>query len=203
MNKISLCILALGAAPLAAQTWEAGLFIGRQKYEPVVISVPGVASARIKVDDRSVLGLRLGYSVLDLGAARLQATVAFQPPVTSSGTLGVRSSLDEASAAGDYKQSSFAVGAMFNFKTPVALGVGLDYRVEKLEAEGSSTNYGRAWLRASAGMVFPMPTFSPFVGLEFTAPLTTTSDLRNPSEEELLKAAAPKAQIGIYGGIRF
>lgn len=203
MNKCIPFLLVLGAVPLAAQDFEVGLFLGQQRYDSVNLEVPGVAKGRADVDAKGVLGLRVGYSVADLGPARLQATAALQPAVTSRGTLGVRSSLDEVALQGDYKQSSYAVGAMVNFRTAVALGVGLDYRVEKLEALGVSTNYGRAWLRANAGLIFPMPSVSPFVGLEVTAPLTATSGFRNPSEEDLLKSVAPKAQIGVYGGIRF
>jgi hypothetical protein len=58
-------------------------------------------------------------------------------------------------------------------------------------------------LRANAGYAFPSPVVKPFVGLEVALPLTSKSFDRAATDEENMKAFAPKLQIGLYAGIRF
>ena len=43
----------------------------------------------------------------------------------------------------------------------------------------------------------------PFFGLEVALPLTSKSFSATASDEDNMKAFAPKLQIGLYGGIRF
>jgi hypothetical protein len=89
----------------------------------------------------------------------------------------------------------------------MAFGVGLDYRMEKLNTTNSSgisdVSYPRPWLRATAGYAIPSPVVKPFIGLEVGVPLTSKGFDIKDNQQELFRALAPKMQIGIYGGVRF
>lgn len=191
MKKFSLPLL-LVAAPLAAQSFEAGLFLGQQSYKDT--SVVGI---EVKADSKTVAGARVGYSLVDLGPALFQITAGYQPESKS-----------EIKVAGtgtgtDLKQSHWSVGAMFNFKAVLAIGAGLEYRSEKLTADLDSTTYGRPWARVNAGFAFPSPLVKPFIGLEVAVPLASKSFDVAASDSENLKALAPKLQVGVYAGLRF
>ncbi len=194
MKKLALIALVAGM-PLAAQSWELGLFAGQQSYKS--IDAFGI-SAQPK--SKTVLGARLGYSVVDLGPALFQVTAGFQPKTES--TIQVNG----ADFGEKFQQQHTSVGAMFNFKAGVAFGVGMEYRMEKLNTVSSGlsdTSYNRPWLRANAGYAFPSPVVKPFIGLEVAVPLTSKSFDAAASDEENMKAFAPKLQLGLYAGIRF
>lgn len=194
MRTIALAILVV-ATPLAAQDWEIGVFAGQQSYKS--IDVFGI-SAQPK--STTVLGARLGYSVVDLGPALFQLTAGFQPKTESTIEVNGTGFSDK------FQHQHMSVGAIFNFKAVVAFGVGLDYRLEKLNVTGSGlsdTSYNRPWLRANAGYAFPSPVVKPFIGLEVALPLVSKSFDVAATDEENMKAFAPKLQIGIYAGIRF
>ncbi len=192
--------LALVAAPLGAQTFEAGLFIGQQSFKSYSAS-----GLNLEPSKKTVTSARFGYSLIDLGPALFQVTAGYQPEaktsVEANGTSipGVQ-----------YTQKHWSVGAMFNFKAFVAVGAGVEYRSETLGSEGGgssiSTTYGRPWARMNAGVAFPTPLVKPFIGLEVALPLVSKSpsltDYLN-NDAEGLKAHAPKMQVGVYGGIRF
>ncbi|HJW72484.1 MAG TPA: hypothetical protein VJ486_06465 [Geothrix sp.] len=190
MKKILLPLL-LVAAPLGAQSFEAGVFIGQQTYKEF-----NYLGFTAKPDSKTVASARLGYSIVDLGPALFQITAGFQPESKANIT-------NNAGVTGELKQSHWSVGAMFNFKAVVAFGAGVEYRSEKLDdGAGTSTTYGRPWARVNAGLAFPTPLVKPFIGLEVAAPLSSKSnDVASP--EDGLKSMAPKMQIGVYGGIRF
>jgi len=102
------------------------------------------------------------------------------------------------------------VGLAFIFKAGVSASVGVDYRWDKLtgafEGASSSATYGRPWVRANIGFAFPTPVLKPFLGVEVAAAIgkKDVDAVTGPAtDEEALKALAPKLQIGIYGGIRF
>lgn len=198
MKKMSL-LLVLAAVPLSAQSFEVGLFIGQQSYKSF-----SAAGQTIEPVKKTVTGVRLGYSIVDLGPALLQVTAGYQPESKTTGEL------NGVTLPGDYSQKHWSVGAMFNFKAFVAIGAGVEYRSESLGFKDTgidvSTTYGRPWARANVGFAFPTPIVKPFIGLEVAVPLASTS----PSAAEYgvddsvtLKAHAPKMQIGLYGGIRF
>jgi hypothetical protein len=85
---------------------------------------------------------------------------------------------------------------MFNFKTMVAVGVGMEMRRENQTLLSNNANYTRPWFRANLGIAFPTPIVKPFIGLEMA--VTPSSE-----NKEYVKALAPKAQFGVYAGIRF
>ncbi|MDP1830748.1 MAG: hypothetical protein Q8K67_01730 [Geothrix sp.] len=199
--KKTLLPLLLVAAPLSAQSFEAGLFIGQQSYKS--FSDAGLTAEPAK---KTVAGVRFGYSLVDLGPALLQVTAGYQP----ESKTGIE--VNGTAVPGfDFTQKHWSVGAMFNFKAFVAIGAGVEYRSESLGVKGPltdiSTTYGRPWARANVGFAFPTPIVKPFIGLEVALPLTSTSpstaEYFGPDDAVSLKAHAPKMQIGVYGGIRF
>jgi hypothetical protein len=199
-------VLLCATAPLAAQNWEAGLFIGQQSYKSIDIpGVPGFLPAgSVEADNKTVYGVRLGYSIVDMGPVLFQITGGYQPKSEATmKVLGIES-------PAKYTHEHTSVGAMFNFKAGMAAGAGIEYRFEKVGASdgttSESTNYARPWFRANLGFAFPTPLVKPFVGLEVAMPLTSKSlDLTSAhiTSEDLYKALAPKLQIGLYAGIRF
>lgn len=191
MKKMILPLVLVAAAPLAAQDFEIGLFVGRQTYK--TNDVIGIST---EPKSKTVTAARFGYSLVDIGPALFQLTVGYQPETeTDVEVNGV--------VLGSLKHKHYSVGAMFNFKAGVAIGAGLEYRNEKLDGGTVNTTYGRPWARANIGFAFPTPLVKPFLGLEVAAPMTSKSWEASASSEDKLKAFAPKLQIGIYGGLRF
>lgn len=190
MKKAALALLL--AAPLAAQSFEASLFVGGQSYSKFT------NTKSVETDGTTVIGLRGGYSFVDFGPLLLQGTVGYQ--MESEGKISVNGY----DSGEKYRHSATALGAMLHFKAIVAVGAGLEYRLEKLSTSyGRSTNYGRPWVRAHAGYAIPSPLLKPFLGLEVAAPLGSTDVDPNPSDENALRSLAPKFQVGVYAGIRF
>ena len=205
--KKTLALLALASAmPLAAQSFEVGLFAGQQSYKDFSASNP-LGSLSAKVDSKTVVAARFGYSIVDLGPALFQVTVGYQPEASATGrTTLTPQGLPSQVSTGDFKESNWSVGLMFNFKAVVAVGAGVEYRSEKLTDDNGSTTYGRPWARVNIGMAFPTPLVKPFIGIEASAPLASTSYNANATsfdEDNVRKSLAPKLQIGLYGGIRF
>ncbi len=195
MKKTALGLLL--ALPLSAQSFEVGAFLGQQLNKDVA-----VVGTKIEVDSTTVVGFRFGYSFVDFGPILLQGTLGYQGE--SKGKVKL-DGVEEPGAR--MKHDHTAIGVMANFKAVVAVGAGIEYRMEKLRAvdpsESRSVTYNRPWLRANLGYALPTPLLKPFIGLEVAMPLSSTSVSLGSSEDDLLKGLAPKFQIGLYGGIRF
>jgi hypothetical protein len=194
--KKLIALAALAAAPLAAQTFEVGLNVSRQIY-----AEPSAAGINVKEDAKTAVAARFGVALVDVGPVLFQATASYQPQTTTTATVSAPGF--PFSVSGDYKSGYWGVGAALTFKAVVAVGVGLEYRSEKLEDSANSTTYGRPWFRANFGYAFPTPIVKPFIGLEVGVPLAKKDLNASASNEDFLKALAPKNQIGLYGGIRF
>ncbi len=182
-------------APGNTRLRPSGLFAGQQSYKS--IDAFGMSA---EPKSKTVLGARVGYSVVDLGPALFQLTGGFQPKTDS--TIEINGT----NAGDKFQHQHMSVGAMFNFKAGVAFGAGIEYRFETLNITGSGisdTSYNRPWLRANLGYAIPSPVVKPFIGLEVALPLMSKSFSTTASDEDNMKAFAPKLQIGLYAGIRF
>jgi hypothetical protein len=204
--KMATVALALTlAAPLGAQSFEVGLFVGQQQYPSPRVDVAPGSTLQMEPDNKTVFAARFGYSVAQFGPASFQVTAGFQPDAKSTvkGTLTGYPTAD----IGEFKQSHWSVGAMFNFKAFVAVGAGLELRSERLSGTlagtTESTTYSRAWARLNAGIAIPSPVVKPFLGLEVAFPLSTQSLSLNSSNSDVMKSLAAKSQFGLYAGIRF
>ena len=199
MKKHAIPLAFLLAAPLGAQTFEVGFFLGPRQGPSPYADASGTASPD-RAETKTVYGARFGYSMAKFDAGSLQVTAGYQP----ESRLPVAAPL---SGQGEVTQSHWSAGAMFNFKTLVALGAGLEFRSEKLAGSGpggisDSTTYNRAWVRLNAGYVFGAPQLSPFIGVEAAFPLSSADNKLDTAADEL-KSLAPRNQIGIYAGLRF
>jgi predicted porin len=193
VKKLILPLALLSVAPLAAQSFEVGVFVGQQSYK----SASDIGGT-LEPSKKTVTSARFGYSVVDFGPALFQLTAGYQPESkTDVEANGVTI------PGSEFKQKHWSVGAMFNFKAGVAIGAGIEYRNETLTSGPDSTTYGRPWARANVGFAFPTPLVKPFIGLEVAAPMTSKSYDSAASDAENLKAVAPKMQVGIYAGLRF
>ncbi|HEU4952630.1 MAG TPA: hypothetical protein VFT46_11820 [Holophagaceae bacterium] len=212
--KKTLALLALaGALPLAAQSFEVGALYTWNPGHANTVSVGG-PSSEIKADTWKAAGLRVGYNFVSVGPMEFQGNATMQFNNKQDITVNGQSAPAPGSFTEEYKY--WAVGAAVNWNFLVRLGVGLEYRSERLHFNQSyagvtqydgATTYGRAWVRGTAGFTIPAPFVKPFIGAEVAFPLSTKSltadDLLTNNIDNLNKSLAPKAQYGIYAGIRF
>lgn len=197
---MKIAALALGmAASLSAQSWEAGLFLGRQSHPS--FGVAGTTPADVKVEAATVMAFRLGYALVERGAFRFQFAAVHQPKHTSDILVG-----GSATDGARLSHASSGLGVECRWKTFASLGLGLELRKEILESTGAaSTTWHRPWVRASMGWDLARTRVTPFVGLEVAMPLAEKSvgPLGPDSDTEAHKSLAPRLQAGVYGGIRF
>ena len=213
--KKTLALLALASAlPLAAQSFEAGALYTWNPTKDQTLSV-GSNSVGYKADTWKAAGLRFGYNFVSVGPMEFQGNATIQ--FNNTQDIAIKQNGAPVSTAGyvfneEYKY--WAVGAAVNWNFLMRLGVGLEYRSEQLHLNDSSdgyyhsTTYGRPWIRGTAGFSIPAPVVKPFIGAEVAFPLTTKtlnlSDVTPPVNlDNFNKSLAPKAQYGIYAGIRF
>ena len=210
--KKTLALLALASAlPLAAQSFEVGALYTWSPGKSQTLSSGG-SSIDLKADTWKAAGLRFGYNFVSVGPMEIQGNATMQ--FNNSQDIKVSSSGASATlGTEDYKY--WAVGAAINWNFLVRAGVGLEYRSESLgftdpsaPQYNKSTTYGRPWIRGTAGFTIPAPIVKPFIGVEAAFPLASKtlslSDVGStPNIDNLNKSLAPKAQYGIYVGIRF
>jgi hypothetical protein len=199
--------------PLAAQSFEVGALYTWNPGKSNTVTLGG-SSSDIKADTWKAAGLRFGYNFVSVGPMEFQGNATVQFNNKQDVTINGQSASAPQSITDEYKY--WAVGAAVNWNFLVRLGVGLEYRSERLhfnQSSGSvtqfdgSTTYGRPWIRGTAGFTIPAPVVKPFIGVEAAFPLTSSSlsaqDLMNSDINAVNKSLAPKAQYGIYAGIRF
>ena len=211
--KKTLALLALASAlPLAAQSFEVGALYTWNPTKGQTITA-GPNSEEIKADTWKAAGLRFGYNFVSIGPMEIQGNATMQ--FNNTQNIGIKVNGTTVPSPGiteDYKY--WAVGAAVNWNFLVRLGVGLEYRSESLkltdplDGVNPSTTYGRGWIRGTAGFTIPAPIVKPFIGAEVAFPLSTKSlaisDLSpSPNWDNFNKSMAPKAQYGLYAGIRF
>lgn len=210
----TLAFLALASAlPLAAQSFEAGVLYTWSPGKAQTVTNGGISS-EIKADTWKAAGLRFGYNFVHIGPMEIQGNATIQFNNKQNVLVNGQSASAPGSITEEYKY--WAVGAAVNWDFLVRLGVGLEYRSEQLHFNQSyggvnnfdgSTTYGRPWIRGTAGFTIPTPVVKPFIGIEAAFPITSSSvtyqDLVNSDINTLNKSLAPKAQYGIYAGVRF
>ena len=214
MRKILTLLVLASALPLVAQDFEVSALYTWNKPKSGTFSGGG-NNYDFTPDTWKAAGLRFGYTFAKVGTAEFQANTTLQFNNSESYTAkynGVTSPVGPLLKEG-YKY--WGLGVAVNWNTPVLVGVGLEYRSEKLEFDGTavgapdqSTTYGRPWLRGNVGYAFTTSSsMRPFVALEVAFPLTSSSPDYNQlvanNWESLSKGVAPKLQYGLNAGIRF
>lgn len=205
--KIALLLTLLGLLPLSAESWEAGLFVGSQRYNAMTGSLDGT-SLSVSVRSKTIYGFRLGYDLADLGPCTLQLTGAYLPQVASDfNEIISQPGLGSTTYTAQFKSQQSIVGAMFNFKLPVALGLGAEDRFERsslgYSGKWMSQNDARPWIRARATYAIPAPKLKPFIGLEAAIPLLKANHVFGPDDYPEVKDLAPMTQGGLTVGVRF
>jgi hypothetical protein len=203
MKKCLYLLPLLAMLPLSAQDWEVGVFGGQQTYKNAGSAVDNVIVPGTP-DNKTVYGVRAGYSVVDLGPVLFQVTAGFQPQ-SSTNVVSVlnNSGFESIASVKTYKTQSSSVGAMFNLQGFWSVGAGLEYRFEKYQYSEQSLSASRPWARVNMGIAIPAPVLKPFVGLEAAFPLTSTKLGEGGNLDAITKSMAPKGQVGVYAGIRF
>ncbi len=189
---------ALAAAFLLAspaRAGEAGLLLSK------LLGPSQSAAGSGKYDEASprAVGFRVGWSLLDLKVAELSLTGTYQPKAQADLVLN-------GTKLGRYGVESVAAGAQLDFKVLINFNAGVEMRQERLSWEltaggQDSSTQTRPWLRAGLGFTLPTPYLSPFLRLEVAAP--ARKEDRTATPDQLRKALAPQAQVGLYAGIRF
>jgi hypothetical protein len=196
----SIARIALFAAALTAifalpvRAGEVGLLLDQQTGN----SVP-LASGNVSAIKPSGYGIRGGYTILNLHVAELGLDATYHPKTQTSFTSGGTSD----KLGDDYT----SVGVQADWTLLLNLHAGLDLRREVLSQElvGGTTTYTRPWANAGIGFSLPLPVLKPFIRVE-AAWATKTTSLPAAGEvtaDQFRKAAAPRYQIGLYGGLRF
>ncbi|HJV89916.1 MAG TPA: hypothetical protein VJ623_06400 [Holophagaceae bacterium] len=192
MNR-SILILLGAALPLAAQTFDAQVFLARQNYN--TFNRSGVEA---KPDAKTVAALRFEAAFFP-GAHQLTVGLGWQPKTKTKVDLSITGSYV---GSGDLEHDFWGLSVGYRYVGAFEAGVALDYRGDKLTDGSDSTNYGRPWLRGHVGWAPSKPGWRPVFGLELATPLATTND-DIESAEAVLKSLAPSFQAGLYVGVRF
>lgn len=189
----------LTLTPLAAQPFEVGLFLGRQRYNTFRRDAAPGLTVETDTGDKTFAALRLGYTLGSRGAYDFQATLGYQPETTARTEVKVSGA---SMGSGDLKHSAWMAGFGMNLRATLVYSLGLEYRHEKLSDGSTDATYGRPWIRGGMGYMLPASAVKPFLGLEVALPLATTNnDVASP--EAILKSLAPSWQAGVYAGLRF
>lgn len=184
MNANRLVLLALLGLPLAGQSKEVSVFLGRQSYGSDSFS--GVPST---VQAKTVGNLRFAYNFFEKESGGLQFTASYQPTASTDVSKTIGSTT--------YDHGFYGIGANYVFKSTLNWSVGIDYRFETIKyGMGNNVNYNRPWARANMIYDFTGRKFTPFAGVEIAAPLLRT---RHNYPENM----APTLQVGLVGGVRF
>ena len=190
-------VLFVSLLALPAMAGEFGLLVDKQFGKAQIATYD--ANKKYDAISPTGLGIRGGFDVLDLKIAALQLNATWHNKTTGDLTYG-------GAKQGELDNQYWAAGAMVNWKLLVNVGVGVEYRSEKLSFRpatglGTDSTQGRTWARVNLGFSIPLPVVSPFFALEVAAPLSKQDSTSTP--KDLTDALAPQVQIGVYGGIRF
>jgi len=145
------------------------------------------------------VGVRLGYTLLNLEVLELGVVGTYHPKVTDDLVLS-------GAHLGTLSNQYESLGIQADWTLLLNLHAGLEYRAEKLTAVinnvgSQSVTYYRPWMNAGVGLSLPLPIVKPFVRLEVAVPVTKESSTADSST--FIKAMAPSLQVSLYGGIRF
>jgi len=190
-------VLFVSLLALPAMAGEVGLLVDKQFGKAQTATA--FSTQKYDAVSPTGFGIRGGFDVLDLKVAALQLNGTWHNKTTGDLTYG-------GTKRGELDNQYWAAGRKVNWKPPVKVCVGVEYRSEKLSFRPSTglptdSTQGRTWARVNLGFSIPLPVVSPFFALEVAAPLSKQDATSTP--KDLTEALAPQVQIGIYGGIRF
>jgi len=193
-----LVLLGMSSAPVSAG--ELGLLVDKQVGTAQTALAGGqIQSGHYDAVSPTGVGVRLGYTLLNLEVLELGIVGTYHPKVTDDLVLS-------GAHLGTLSNQYEALGIQADWTFLLNLHAGLEYRAEKLSATVTgvgtqSVTYYRPWMNAGIGLSVPLPIVKPFVRLEVAVPVNKES---NPADNTtFIKAMAPSLQVSLYGGIRF
>lgn len=128
---------------------------------------------------------------------------------------GPTARLDRLSTTYSYSASGF--GLALYYQKAVTFGLGFDQKSESASfpttsnivngtgttLTGQRDDFSRLWWRVTLGKQFDFEHVSPYIGVEFAKPLSSTNADNNVTSTELVKALAPTSQLGFVVGFYF
>ena len=214
-------LLVLAALPAMAQErWQVGIgFNGWTSTREDYASANTLVN--FKKNSRVVPGLQAGYTFKHFTGSDLSATAEYQFNSSAGfSAIGRGTSPGGGSAVvnrnGKMEKSFFAPGIQWNFHPHIDLGLGLQYRFERLHAYdntgSTSTNNDRPWLNLYWGYTFktearvkPFVAFRSSFALSFTSSPGTVGEIFNTDggEKRLMRSMAGDSEGNFQVGVRF
>ncbi len=187
-------IFAFAGCMLPASAGELGLLYTKQFGKAQLTTVD-----KYEAVDTASVGIRGGFSLVDLKAVEFSFTGTYQPKAEQDLKLN-------GTKLGKYGVGYTALGVQVDWKLLLNLNVGVEMRRERLSwdlAPGGKdeSTLNRPWARAGIGFSIPSPVVSPFIRLEVALPFSKED--RTSTPDSIRKALAPQLQAGLYAGIRF
>lgn len=188
-------IIAFTGCVLPASAGEVGLLYTKQFGKAQVVNADKFDSV-----DTATVGIRAGFSVVDLKVVEFSFIGTYQPKAEQD-------LIFNGTKVGRYGVGYAAIGAQVDWKLLLNLNVGVEMRRETLSWDlgpvlgKADTTQTRPWARAGIGFSIPLPVVSPFIRMEVAVPLSKESNTSSP--DAIQKALAPQLQVGLYAGIRF
>ena len=199
-------LVLLGSASLPVSAGELGVMVDKQIGAAQALAAgtslgPNATLGSYSAVSPSGVGVRLGYTLLNLEVLELGVVGTYHPSVQGNLKIG-------GTNLGTYSNQYEALGIQADWTFLLNIHAGVEMRSEKLTANfnapvsvSTTETYTRPWMNAGLGLSLPLPFLKPFVRLEVAAPMKKQS---NPiSSTDFVKAMAPSIQVSLYGGIRF
>ncbi|MBI4913619.1 MAG: hypothetical protein HY823_12855 [Acidobacteria bacterium] len=207
-------VLALPAS--SQEAFEAALTIDQVQSRTQTLRVSPMAQVTFEPKGNSAVGLTFAWYPWKVGGGQLGPSLAYR--FKGSSDLWVSES-GATGTPGTFKNEHFDAGFRWTWRKPFDLGIGLQYRLEKLAWEPTagpaatwSTHWGRPWFEASAGYTWESPAIKPFVALSAALPLIQESapvlaaepeSVAPSAREQLIRSAGPRLELAFRAGIRF
>ncbi|HJW32105.1 MAG TPA: hypothetical protein VJ505_01955 [Holophagaceae bacterium] len=116
-----------------------------------------------------------------------------------------------------YRYRASGLGLALYFQSAVTLGLGLDQKSESASfptasnvvngtgstITGQKADFSRLWSRLVLGKRFDFQHVSPYLGIEYAKPLSSTDADASAPTTNWAKVLAPKSQLGFVVGLSF
>jgi hypothetical protein len=211
MKHLTLLSLAIASPMLAQERFEAAL-----TYDKVQARAQTVTSLTFAPKDNSAAGLAFAWYPWQAGGGQLGFSAGYR--FKGSSDLVV-SGFGNSEAAGTFENEHIDLGLRWIWRKPFDLGVGLQYRMEKLAWEAKhvpgetwSSNWSRPWFEVLAGYTWERASLKPFVGFSVALPIVSESTPSSvatsetqaaANQERLVRSAGPKFEMALRIGLRF
>jgi hypothetical protein len=218
MNFKVIPLLALATLPaLANEKWQVGLGFNhtdavQQDY------VANTSLTRCRQESETAPSLQAGYRFKEYAHSDLTVTGEYQFSTSSNTRVNSRGTTPAANFDGSGKldKAFLAPGIMWTFHPTIDIGLGLQYRFERLHAHGDATGGGttaswdRPWFNFYLGYTFQnLAKVKPYIAVRSSAALVTArppalADLNSDwGKKRLMRSMAGNVESCFQVGVRF